>query len=111
MGAKLEALLRSGLADCKSVGDIRGRGLFWAVEFVKDKATKETFDSSIGFGGKVTQTSFEKGVAVYPGSGTVDGLKGDHVLLAPPYTVSEEELVTICRTLKESILLQEALYL
>lgn len=111
MGTKLEMLLRSELADCKSVGDIRGRGLFWAVEFVKDKTTKETFDPAVGFGGKVTQTSFDKGVAMYPGSGTVDGLKGDHVLLAPPYTVTDEELVTICRTLKESILSQEALYL
>ncbi|EFY90041.1 aminotransferase, putative [Metarhizium acridum CQMa 102] len=111
MGVVLEKLLRSELAECKSVGDIRGRGLFWAVEFVRDGATKECFDPSIGFGAKVTQASFEKGVAVYPGAGTVDGVKGDHVLLAPPYTVTEEELVTICRTLKESVLSQEAQYL
>ncbi|KFG80552.1 putative aminotransferase [Metarhizium anisopliae] len=111
MGVVLEKLLRSELAECKSVGDVRGRGLFWAVEFVKDGATKECFDPSIGFGAKVTQASFERGVAVYPGAGTVDGVKGDHVLLAPPYTVTEEELATICRTLKESVLSQEAQYL
>lgn len=111
MGLVLEKLLRLELAECKSVGDIRGRGLFWAVEFVKDSITKETFDPSLGFSGKVTQVSFHKGVAVYPGVGTVDGLKGDHILLAPPYTVTEEELTTICRTLKEAILSQEALHL
>ncbi|KHN94701.1 Aminotransferase class-III [Metarhizium album ARSEF 1941] len=111
MGVVLERLLRRELAECRSVGDIRGRGLFWAVEFVKDAVTKECFDPLIGFGAKVTQICLEKGVAVYPGSGTVDGLKGDHVLLAPPYTVTEEELVTVCRTLRESILSQEARYL
>jgi adenosylmethionine-8-amino-7-oxononanoate aminotransferase len=105
MGRVLERLLRSELAGCLSVGDIRGRGLFWGVELVK------TFEPAVGFGGGVTRAAFERGVAVYPGAGTVDGFRGDHVLLAPPYTVSEEELGVICRVLKEAILSQEALYL
>lgn len=111
LGKVLEQLLHEELKRCKSVGDIRGRGLFWAVEFVKDKGTKETFDPKIGFGVKVQQAAFERGVAVYPGAGTVDGSKGDHVLLAPPYIVTEEQLCTICRVLRESIQSQEAQYL
>jgi adenosylmethionine-8-amino-7-oxononanoate aminotransferase len=85
--------------------------LFWGVELVKDRDTRETFEPAVGFGGGVTRAAFERGVAVYPGAGTVDGFRGDHVLLAPPYTVSEEELGVICRVLKEAILSQEALYL
>ncbi|KYK57300.1 aminotransferase [Drechmeria coniospora] len=111
MGERLEALLRTELAGCRSVGDIRGRGLFWAVEFVKDRTTRETMDPALSFGGKVYQAAFERGVAVYPGAGTVDGVRGDHVLLAPPFTVTEEELAVVCRVLREAVESQEKLYL
>ncbi|KAJ4165437.1 hypothetical protein LMH87_007070 [Akanthomyces muscarius] len=111
MGKLLEAKLRAALSACPSVGDIRGRGLFWAVEFVKDKESKETFDPSITFGIRVQQTAFEAGVAVYPGWTTVDGRKGDHILLAPSFTVTEEELDTIVRVVKTSITIQEQVYM
>lgn len=111
MGKVLEQRLREQIQDLPSVGDVRGRGLFWAVEFVKDKKTKETFDPKIGYGVKVQQGAFEKGVAVYPGAGTVDGLKGDHVLLAPPFIVTEEQLEFIVKVLKEAIEEQEKAYL
>lgn len=111
MGKLLSHLLHTQIAPLASVGDVRGRGLFWAVEFVKDKKTKETFDPKIGFGVRVTQSAFEKGVAIYPGAGTVDGLRGDHVLLAPPFIVSEEQLELIVRVLKESIEEQEQAHL
>lgn len=111
MGKLLEAKLRAALSACPSVGDIRGRGLFWAVEFVKDKESKETFDPSVTFGIRVQQTAFEAGVAVYPGWTTVDGRKGDHILLAPPFTVTEEELDTIVRVVKTSITIQEQVYM
>lgn len=111
MGAVLERRLREELAGCRSVGEIRGRGLFWAVEFVKDRRTKQTFDPKGGFGLKVQQAAFEGGVAIYPGAGTVDGLKGDHVLLAPPYTVTEEQLETIVKAVRSAIESQEKLYL
>ncbi|KAM3505144.1 hypothetical protein MY10362_003135 [Beauveria mimosiformis] len=111
MGKLLEAKLRAELSGCPSVGDVRGRGLFWAVEFVKNKETKETFDPSISFGIQVQQTAFDAGVAVYPGWHTVDGRRGDHVLLAPPFTVAEEELDIIVRVLKSAITVQEQVYM
>ena len=110
-GLFLEKRLRSELSACRSVGDIRGRGLFWGIEFVKDKATKETFDPKITFGYKVQQAAFDRGVAIYPGAGTVDGRLGDHCLLAPPFTASEEELGIIVSIVKEAIESQEALHL
>lgn len=112
MGKFLEAKLRAALNDCHSVGDIRGRGFFWAVEFVKDRKSKETFDPSITFGTRVQQTAFEAGVAVYPGWTTVDGRQGDHILLAPPFiTVTEEELDTVVRVIKTAILVQEQAFM
>lgn len=111
MGGSLERRLRAEIAVCRSVGEIRGRGLFWGVEFVRDKETKDVFDPAIGFGLRVQAAAFELGVAVYPGAGTVDGRKGDHVLLAPPYTVTEEQLERIVGVLKTAIESQEKLYL
>ncbi|KAI9039217.1 uncharacterized protein KD926_009851 [Aspergillus affinis] len=103
MGCVLEDLLRSELKGCRSVGDIRGRGLFWAVEFVRDKESKETFDPALKFGLRVQQAAFEKGVAIYPGAGSVDGLRGDHALLAPPFIITEDQLKTVCLVLREAI--------
>lgn len=97
MGSSLERLLRRTFEDHnnKYVGDIRGRGLFWGIEFVANKQTKDPFLPSVEFGLRVQKKAFEYGVAIYPGIATVDGSKGDHVLLAPPYTVEEHELETI----------------
>ncbi|EQB56452.1 aminotransferase class-III [Colletotrichum gloeosporioides Cg-14] len=103
MGKLLENLLRTELKNCKSVGNIRGRGLFWAVEFVKDRETKETFDLKQRFGLRIQERAFEKGVALYPGAGTVDGKRGDHVLLAPPFTTTEEQLREICSVFREAV--------
>ncbi|KAH7414565.1 aminotransferase class 3 [Phaeosphaeria sp. MPI-PUGE-AT-0046c] len=101
-GVKLNRLLQHAFESCEYVGEIRGRGLFWCVEFVEDKITKTPFPSSIGFGVKVQLVAFEMGVAVYPGAGTVDGIEGDHVLIAPPYTVSDAELEVIVTVLKNA---------
>ncbi|KAF4452099.1 hypothetical protein F53441_5032 [Fusarium austroafricanum] len=109
MGLVLERLLREELKNCKSVGDIRGRGLFWGVEFVKDRATKEPFDPAAKFGLLMQQLAFEKGVALYPGGATIDGVRGDHILMAPPFTVTEEQLKIICRTLKEAVVEAEGI--
>ncbi|KAH7121608.1 pyridoxal phosphate-dependent transferase [Dactylonectria macrodidyma] len=103
MGRLLESLLRAELQGCRSVGDIRGRGLFWGVEFVKDRESRETFDTKIAFGIRVQQAAFQKGVALYPGTATVDGFRGDHILIAPPLTVTEEQLVHICKVLREAV--------
>ncbi|CEJ58546.1 hypothetical protein PMG11_07200 [Penicillium brasilianum] len=109
MGKILESRLRTELQDCWSVGDIRGRGLFWTVEFVKNKETKEPFDPDIHFGGRVQQAAFDKGVALYPCSGTVDGKKGDHLMLAPPFIITEGELRTVCKVLRDAIESQQRL--
>lgn len=111
LGYVLEKLLRYELEGCNSVGDIRGRGLFWAVEFVKNRESKEPFDHTIGFGKHVQEEAFRRGVAIYPGSGTVDGIRGDHIMLAPPFTVTQEQLHTVVRVLKGAIQSTEELYL
>jgi adenosylmethionine-8-amino-7-oxononanoate aminotransferase len=101
-GRKLSQLLWNTFDGCKYVGDIRGRGLFWGLEFVHDKTTRMPFPKSMAFGLQVQHEAFAMGVAVYPGAGTVNGWEGDHVLMAPPYTVSDDELVVIVSTLKKA---------
>lgn len=102
LGSLLERELHTTLSTKKYVGDIRGRGLFYGVEFVRDKATKATFEPGVEFGYRVQRRAFELGVALYPGVATVDGVRGDHVLLAPPYTVSEDEVREIVRVVGEA---------
>ncbi|KAL1645294.1 hypothetical protein SLS61_008363 [Didymella pomorum] len=101
-GIKLEQLLRNTFKNSKYVGDIRGRGLFWCVEFMEDIAGKIPSPTEMAFGSKVQLAAFDLGIAMYPGAGTVDGLRGDHVLIAPPYTVSDEELEIMVSTLKKA---------
>lgn len=98
MGQILEKELKASLADEEHVGNIRGRGLFWAVEFVKDKDTKTPFDPSLKFGPAVQRQALEYGVNVYPGAGSIDGVRGDHILIAPPYTILEDEIKTTVET-------------
>ena len=109
MGNVLERLLRAELEGCKYVGDIRGRGLFWGIEFVKNRSSKTPLDPSIHFGLKVQRAAFELGVAIYPGGNTVDGVRGDHVLLAPPYTVTEVQLEKIVQVLRQAYDAEEKL--
>ncbi|KAL2399102.1 putative aminotransferase [Exophiala dermatitidis] len=102
MGKLLYSLLRDTFANCKYVGDIRGRGLFWGLEFVRDKDSRASFDPSVAFGPRFQALAFELGVAVYPGTGTVDGFRGDHAILSPPYNVTEDELHKIVQILKRA---------
>ncbi len=95
MGHVLRELLVSRLASKKYVGNIRGRGLFYAVEFVKDKVSKETLDPTFQFSVKIQQRALDRGVHIYPGIGVVDGYRGDHVMFAPAFIVNEEELKQI----------------
>jgi adenosylmethionine-8-amino-7-oxononanoate aminotransferase len=90
------------------VGNIRGKGLFWALEFVSDRSSKEPFATCLGFGVGVQKAAFEMGLAVYPGIGTADGSRGDHVLLAPPYTMTDEELEVLVHTLRAAYDREEA---
>ncbi len=94
-GRQLESALKSRLAQHPHVGDIRGRGLFWALELVADRETKAPFAPELGMNGRVKKATFERGLACYPVGGTIDGVCGDHVLLAPPYIATEDEIETI----------------
>ena len=78
-------------------------GLFAGIEFVQDKESKEPFDPKIRYNGRVVDQCFKNGLLVYPGSGTVDGVKGDHIQVAPPLVVSKKEIDEIVELLDKSI--------
>jgi adenosylmethionine-8-amino-7-oxononanoate aminotransferase len=86
-GARLAGELARALGGHPHVGDIRGRGLFLGIEFVEDRATKATFDPALRIHARLKQAAFERGLMVYPMGGTIDGQRGDHLLLAPPYNI------------------------
>ncbi|SEM55593.1 aspartate aminotransferase family protein [Bradyrhizobium sp. OK095] len=91
-GKQLEERLTERFGNHRHVGDIRGRGLFWAIELVADRATRTSFDPALKLNQKIKAEAFANGLGCYPGGGTVDGVRGDHVLLAPPYIASAEEI-------------------
>lgn len=103
LGARLETGLRAALGDHPNVGDIRGRGLFWTVEMVEDRATKAPFDVTLNLAGRVLKTAMEAGVICYPSQGCADGTAGDHVLLAPCFTSTPQEIDLIVSTIAQTI--------
>ncbi len=102
IAASVQAALNS-LRDLSSVGDARGLGLLWAVEFVADTKTKKPFDPKLGFAGRVGKAAAQRGLLVYPMQGCVDGISGDHLLLAPPAVITEEEVGWAVARLREAI--------
>jgi len=86
-----------------NVGDVRGRGLLCGVEFVKDKTTHEPFPREQNIAERIRQACLDENVLTYPTQGCVDGLRGDHILLAPPFTVSPEESALIARALQSAL--------
>ncbi|RAK78519.1 aminotransferase, class III [Aspergillus fijiensis CBS 313.89] len=105
MGTYLGQKLTERLGTHPHVGDVRGRGLFWGVEFVRDKATKEPFSPEAKVAGLVQEMGMDPrfGISLYAGNGTMDGVRGDHVLLAPPYNVTQEEVDLIVRKTGEVV--------
>lgn len=91
-GKQLEQRLTERFGNHRHVGDIRGRGLFWAIELVADRATRASFDPALKLNQKIKAEAFANGLGCYPGGGTEDGIRGDHVLLAPPYIASTDEI-------------------
>lgn len=79
------------LRDLDVTGDVRGIGLLWAVEFVADKKSKRPFPPEINFAARVAAAAAQRGVMVYPMQGCVDGLSGDHILIAPPAVITPEQ--------------------
>ncbi len=103
MGALLERRLRETFGDHPHVGDIRGRGLFRALEFVADRADKTPFDPSLRLHARLKKAAMAHGLMTYPMGGTVDGVQGDHVLLAPPFIIDAAHIETIVERLSAAI--------
>ena len=102
-GSYLRQALHARLGDHPHVGDIRGRGLFMAVELVQDRTTQTPFDHTKKLHAVIKQQAFKNGLLVYPMGGTIDGQRGDHVLVAPPFIVSEQEIDQIAGLLRQSV--------
>ncbi len=92
-----------GLRELKAVGDVRGIGMLWGVEFVADKATKRTFPADLNFAGRVGQAAVQRGLLVYPMQGCVDGIAGDHLLIAPPAVITAEQIAWAVEQLRDAI--------
>ncbi len=91
-GTKLTLALHAAFGQHANVGDIRGRGLFQAIELVADRDTKAPFDPSRKIAPTIKKAAFEAGMICYPMSGTIDGRTGDHVLLAPAFIISDDQI-------------------
>src|SRR5688500_18305516 len=103
LGALLEKKLRQAFADHPHVGDIRGRGLFRGIELVEDRASKKPFDPKLRMHARVKRKAMQAGLMCYPMGGTIDGVQGDHVLLAPPFIVEEAQLDELVDKLASAI--------
>ncbi|MEM7259109.1 MAG: aminotransferase class III-fold pyridoxal phosphate-dependent enzyme, partial [Pseudomonadota bacterium] len=102
-GAYLQRTLGEVFNNHPAVGDIRGRGLFVGVELVADRSLKQPFDPSLGIAGRLKKAAFERGLICYPMPGTRDGKHGDHVLLAPPFIATHQELDFAVEVLAEAV--------
>lgn len=104
LGTDLGRLLHQALDNHPYVGDVRGKGLFWGLEFVADKATKEPFPRSKNVANAVHLVGLhEFGISLYPGNGTKDGVLGDHVLICPVYNSTDEEIREIVYRVRKTV--------
>ncbi len=95
--------LQAELGQHPHVGDIRGRGLLRGVEIVADRETRAPFDPARGVHKRIKALAFEAGLICYPMGGTIDGLNGDHVLLAPPYIIEDAQIDELVAKLSAAI--------
>jgi adenosylmethionine-8-amino-7-oxononanoate aminotransferase len=93
----------SSLASHPNVGEIRGLGLLLGIEFVKNKSTREPFPNEDNVAERIRQAALDESVLTYPTQGCVDGINGDHILLAPPFIISREETAQIARALHSAL--------
>jgi adenosylmethionine-8-amino-7-oxononanoate aminotransferase len=103
MGKLLDLRLRERLGDHAHIGDIRGRGLFRGVELVADRGTKAPFDPLYKLHARIKAEAMARGLMVYPMGGTIDGLIGDHIVIAPPFIVNGAQIGTIVERLADAI--------
>ncbi|AOJ34727.1 aspartate aminotransferase family protein [Burkholderia metallica] len=102
-GEQLRATLREHYGSHPHVGDVRGRGLFVGVELVRDRDTKATFDPALKLHAAVKREAMQRGLMVYPMGGTIDGVHGDHILVAPPFVSTAQQIDTIVERLSGAI--------
>ena len=103
MGERLNEALHARFGNHHHVGDIRGRGLFRAIELVADRTSKEPFDPELKINAKIKQEAMKRGLICYPMGGTIDGVRGDHVLLAPPFIIEGVHIEELAEKLGESM--------
>ncbi|HSE39425.1 MAG TPA: aminotransferase class III-fold pyridoxal phosphate-dependent enzyme, partial [Acidobacteriota bacterium] len=104
--ARMEGLFFEKLNELRSfpvVGDVRGKGFMAAIEFVKNKETKEPFPRSEKFAERFTDIAFENGLILWSNVGHVDGTNGDLVMISPPFTVSDGEISELAAIFKHSL--------
>jgi adenosylmethionine-8-amino-7-oxononanoate aminotransferase len=103
MGNHLQRRLEERFANHHHVGDIRGRGLFRGVEMVTDRGSKQPFAPELKLNAAVKREAMARGLMVYPMGGTIDGIRGDHILLAPPFIVNREQVDAIVERLGDAV--------
>ena len=103
LGEQLVSKLSERFGNHPHVGDIRGRGLFLGIEFVADRTSKKAFDPAKKLHTKIKAAAMREGLICYPGGGTVDGVEGDHVLLAPPFIITLDELDELVKKLGKAV--------
>ncbi|VWB89901.1 aminotransferase [Burkholderia lata] len=102
-GEQLRASLREHYGAHPHIGDVRGRGLFVGVELVRDRDSKATFDPALKLHAAVKREAMQRGLMVYPMGGTIDGVHGDHILVAPPFICTAQQIDTIVERLSGAI--------
>jgi adenosylmethionine-8-amino-7-oxononanoate aminotransferase len=102
-GAHLARRLKERFGNHPFVGDVRGRGLFQGIELVADRGSKEPFDSNLKLHARVKREAMARGLLVYPMGGSADGVRGDHILLAPPFIIDAVAIDTVVERLGEAI--------
>ena len=99
----LDQSLHQRFGDHPFVGDIRGRGLFRGLELVADRASKAPLPYSLSIHSSIKRHAMARGLACYPGGGTIDGQQGNHILLAPPYIIDRSHVAEITEKLGDAV--------
>lgn len=103
MGDALTTALVERFGNHRNIGDIRGRGLFRALEIVADRGSKEPLEPPLQIHAKIKKQAMERGLMCYPGGGTIDGRRGNHILLAPPYIIEDKHVTEIVEKLGDAV--------
>ena len=102
-GDLLDSLLHERLGNHANIGDIRGRGLLRGIELVADRVSKEPLDPKLKLHARIKAHAMDRGLICYPGGGGADGVRGDHVLLAPPFIIEEAQIRDLVDILGDAI--------